>query len=147
MLVFSCFRSQFRCKCIAIEKLSSESVCALNAFRPTLCVINAGFACGLSAQTIANHSKTHSVSINMFINSVRYHKLLPMFCSCLRSIPSVNSALEDMKQRLRFLRRRHTDSSLDSTVRPSKEEVEKWANSFRDLMSSRCEYRSLLSFD
>ncbi|XP_054157243.1 ras guanine nucleotide exchange factor R-like [Oppia nitens] len=46
-------------------------------------------------------------------------------------------ALEDMKQRLRFLRRRHTDSSIESSVRPSKDELDKWANSFIDLMSSR----------
>ncbi|KAH9405492.1 Regulator of G-protein signaling 3 [Tyrophagus putrescentiae] len=43
-----------------------------------------------------------------------------------------------MKQRLRFLRRRHTDSSLHaSTVRPPRNEVEKWSKSFRDLMANR----------
>ncbi|CAG2163808.1 unnamed protein product [Oppiella nova] len=58
--------------------------------------------------------------------------LMPIINSIMLS-----SALEDMKQRLRFLRRRHTDSSIESSVRPSKEELEKWANSFIDLMSSR----------
>jgi hypothetical protein len=48
-----------------------------------------------------------------------------------------------MKQRLRFLRRRHTDSSLESSVRPSKDELEKWAKSFLDLMSSRCKLSTL----
>ncbi|KAH9419334.1 Regulator of G-protein signaling 3 [Dermatophagoides pteronyssinus] len=51
---------------------------------------------------------------------------------------SGSSGLEDMKQRLRFLSRRHTDSSLHaSTVRPSRDEVEKWSKSFRDLMANR----------
>ncbi|KAH9526013.1 Regulator of G-protein signaling 3 [Dermatophagoides farinae] len=44
---------------------------------------------------------------------------------------SGSGGLEDMKQRLRFLSRRHTDSSLHaSTVRPSRDEVEKWSKSF-----------------
>lgn len=43
-----------------------------------------------------------------------------------------------MKQRLRFLRRRHTDSSLAASVRPSAEEAGKWSESFAVLMSSRC---------
>ncbi|RWS01475.1 regulator of G-protein signaling 12-like protein, partial [Dinothrombium tinctorium] len=48
-------------------------------------------------------------------------------------------ALEDMKQRLRFLRRRHTDSSLEqaSSVRPNPEEVEKWSQSFFNLMKNK----------
>ncbi|OTF79567.1 hypothetical protein BLA29_013920, partial [Euroglyphus maynei] len=54
---------------------------------------------------------------------------------------SGSSGLEDMKQRLRFLSRRHTDSSLHaSTVRPSRDEVEKWSKSFRDLMANRCTF-------
>lgn len=58
------------------------------------------------------------------------------------------SALEDMKQRLRFLRRRHTDSSLHaSTVRPPRNEVEKWSKSFRDLMANRCTYLFFNLFD
>ncbi|KAI1305368.1 Regulator of G-protein signaling 3 [Halotydeus destructor] len=49
------------------------------------------------------------------------------------------SGLEDMKQRLRFLRRRHTDSSLagSANVRPTPDEAAKWASSFIQLMSSR----------
>ncbi|RWS29813.1 regulator of G-protein signaling 12-like protein [Leptotrombidium deliense] len=46
-------------------------------------------------------------------------------------------ALEDMKQRLRFLRRRNTDSLLDSSsVRPTPEEAQKWSQSFQLLMSN-----------
>lgn len=47
-------------------------------------------------------------------------------------------ALEDMKQRLRFLRRRHTDSSIQSTnVRPTPEEASKWSESFQLLMRNK----------
>lgn len=44
---------------------------------------------------------------------------------------------QDMKLRLTFLRRRHTDSSIQNSVRPPPEEAQKWANSFQDLMSNK----------
>ncbi|XP_023228782.1 uncharacterized protein LOC111629146 isoform X1 [Centruroides sculpturatus] len=44
---------------------------------------------------------------------------------------------QDTKLRLTFLRRRHTDSSIQNSVRPSPEEAQKWADSFQDLMSSK----------
>lgn len=44
---------------------------------------------------------------------------------------------QDMKMRLSFLRRRHTDSSLQSSVRPTPEEAQKWAQSFQELTSSK----------
>ncbi|GFV04075.1 regulator of G-protein signaling 3 [Trichonephila clavipes] len=46
--------------------------------------------------------------------------------------------LQDMKMRLSFLRRRHTDSSLQpSSVRPTPEEAHKWAESFQELTNSK----------
>ncbi|XP_076320858.1 regulator of G-protein signaling 3-like [Tachypleus tridentatus] len=47
------------------------------------------------------------------------------------------SLAQDMKLKLGFLRRRHTDSSIQSTVRPSPEEAEKWSESFQELMASK----------
>ncbi|XP_013781250.2 regulator of G-protein signaling 3-like [Limulus polyphemus] len=47
------------------------------------------------------------------------------------------SLAQDMKQRLRFLRRRHTDSSIQSSIRPSPDEAGKWATSFQELMASK----------
>ncbi|KFM78802.1 Regulator of G-protein signaling 3, partial [Stegodyphus mimosarum] len=44
---------------------------------------------------------------------------------------------QDMKMRLSFLRRRHTDSSLQPSVRPSPEEALKWAESFQELTNSK----------
>ncbi|XP_013784245.1 regulator of G-protein signaling 12-like [Limulus polyphemus] len=44
---------------------------------------------------------------------------------------------QDMKLKLGFLRRRHTESSIQSTVRPSPEEAEKWTESFHELMASK----------
>lgn len=44
---------------------------------------------------------------------------------------------QDMKMRLSFLRRRHTDSSLQPSVRPSPEEAHKWAESFHELTNSK----------
>lgn len=44
---------------------------------------------------------------------------------------------QDMKLRLTFLRRRHTDTSIQNSVRPSPEEAQKWADSFQELMSSK----------
>lgn len=44
-----------------------------------------------------------------------------------------------MKFRLGFLKRRHTEGTIHSTsVRPPPEEAQKWANSFTDLMASKC---------
>lgn len=53
-----------------------------------------------------------------------------------------------MKQRLRFLRRRHTDSSISSkpSVRPTPEQASKWAESFELLMGSRCKYTVIILF-
>ncbi|XP_013781190.1 regulator of G-protein signaling 3-like [Limulus polyphemus] len=47
------------------------------------------------------------------------------------------SLAQDMKLRLGFLRRRHTDSSIQATIRPSPEEAGKWAESFNELMASK----------
>ncbi|XP_076352014.1 uncharacterized protein LOC143247588 [Tachypleus tridentatus] len=47
------------------------------------------------------------------------------------------SLAQDMKQRLRFLRRRHTDSSIQPSVRPSPDEARRWATSFQELMASK----------
>ncbi|XP_015929229.1 regulator of G-protein signaling 3 isoform X2 [Parasteatoda tepidariorum] len=44
---------------------------------------------------------------------------------------------QDMKMRLSFLRRRHTDSSLQPSVRPTPEEAHKWAESFQELTNSK----------
>lgn len=45
----------------------------------------------------------------------------------------------DMKFRLGFLKRRHTEGTINSSsVRPQPEEAQKWANSFSDLMASKC---------
>ncbi|KAG8201054.1 hypothetical protein JTE90_002729 [Oedothorax gibbosus] len=45
---------------------------------------------------------------------------------------------QDMKMRLSFLRRRHTDSSLQpASVRPTPEEALKWAQSFQELTNSK----------
>jgi len=41
-----------------------------------------------------------------------------------------------MRLRLGFLRRRSTESSI--SARPSPEEAQKWAESFTDLMASKC---------
>jgi hypothetical protein len=47
----------------------------------------------------------------------------------------------DMKFRLGFLKRRHTEGVINSSsVRPQPEEAQKWANSFSDLMSSKCKF-------
>ncbi|XP_076343564.1 uncharacterized protein LOC143243788 isoform X2 [Tachypleus tridentatus] len=43
----------------------------------------------------------------------------------------------DMKLRLNFLRRRQGDISFQQSVRPTREEVQKWAESFQELMSSK----------
>ncbi|ODN06472.1 Regulator of G-protein signaling 4 [Orchesella cincta] len=44
----------------------------------------------------------------------------------------------DMKFRLGFLKRRHTEGTIHSaSVRPPPEEAQKWANSFNDLMASK----------
>ncbi|XP_022250538.1 uncharacterized protein LOC106466754 [Limulus polyphemus] len=43
----------------------------------------------------------------------------------------------DMKLRLNFLRRRQGDVSFQQSVRPTREEVQKWAESFQELMSSK----------
>lgn len=44
----------------------------------------------------------------------------------------------DMKFRLGFLKRRHTEGTINSSsVRPQPEEAQKWANSFNDLMASK----------
>ncbi|CAG7836474.1 unnamed protein product, partial [Allacma fusca] len=44
----------------------------------------------------------------------------------------------DMKFRLGFLKRRHTEGTIHSaSVRPQPEEAQKWANSFSDLMASK----------
>ncbi|XP_076360187.1 uncharacterized protein LOC143252237 [Tachypleus tridentatus] len=47
------------------------------------------------------------------------------------------SLAQDMKLRLGFLRRRHTDSSIQATIRPSPEEAGRWAESFNELMASK----------
>lgn len=44
---------------------------------------------------------------------------------------------QDMKLRLGFLRRRHTDSAIQPSVRPPPDEVQKWSDSFSDLMSNK----------
>lgn len=44
---------------------------------------------------------------------------------------------QDMKLRLGFLRRRHTDSAIQSSIRPPPDEVQKWSDSFHDLMSNK----------
>ena len=52
-----------------------------------------------------------------------------------------------MKFHFGFLKRRHTDGSLlvknsnTVSVRPAPEEAAKWANSFLDLMGSKCKYK------
>lgn len=48
-----------------------------------------------------------------------------------------------MKFRLGFLKRRHTEGTISSSVRPQPEEAQKWANSFNDLMASKCKCRSI----
>lgn len=47
------------------------------------------------------------------------------------------SLAQDMKLRLGFLRRRHTDATIQPSVRPPPEEAQKWADSFHDLMASK----------
>ncbi|XP_064457677.1 regulator of G-protein signaling 8-like isoform X2 [Ornithodoros turicata] len=44
---------------------------------------------------------------------------------------------QDMKFRLSFLRRRHTETSIHPSVRPSPEEAQKWAHSFQELTNSK----------
>lgn len=41
-----------------------------------------------------------------------------------------------MKFTIGFLRRK--DAEENATVRPSPEEAQKWSNSFRDLIASKC---------
>ncbi|XP_022239303.1 regulator of G-protein signaling loco-like isoform X2 [Limulus polyphemus] len=44
---------------------------------------------------------------------------------------------QDMKMRLSFLRRRQVEASFQQPVRPPREVVQKWAESFQELMSSK----------
>ncbi|XP_076347610.1 uncharacterized protein LOC143245305 [Tachypleus tridentatus] len=44
---------------------------------------------------------------------------------------------QDMKMRLNLLRRRQVDASLQQSVRPPREVVQKWAESFQELMSNK----------
>lgn len=51
----------------------------------------------------------------------------------------------DMKFRLGFLKRRHTEGTIHSaSVRPPPEEAQKWANSFNDLMASKCKFQKMI---
>ncbi|RWS05959.1 regulator of G-protein signaling 12-like protein, partial [Dinothrombium tinctorium] len=64
-----------------------------------------------------------------------------------RKVKKHQIALEDMKQRLRFMRLRNTDSSLESSsVRPSPEEAEKWSHSFVNLMKNKYGYLLFKAF-
>lgn len=52
----------------------------------------------------------------------------------------------DIKFRLGFLKRRHTEGTINpSSVRPVPEEAQKWSNSFSDLMASKCKLMRLIS--
>lgn len=73
-------------------------------------------------------------------SNLRLFKLIQLYNLLTIFSYFIYRGLEDMKQRLRFLRRRHTDSSISSkpSVRPTPEQATKWAESFELLMSSRC---------
>ncbi len=108
-----------------------------NALSGTLSDEVAINACVILCINSGTHCNTRRVDFSHFIYRFFFLALQLLL---------YDRALEDMKQRLRFLRRRHTDSSLESSVRPSKDELEKWAKSFLDLMSSRCKLSFLASF-